>query len=45
MCELTLAVSHAHRRRTGGSGGASKRGVGSDLGGVSPVDFCAKDDP
>jgi hypothetical protein len=26
MCELTLAVSHApHRRRTGGSGGATKR--------------------
>jgi hypothetical protein len=27
MCELTLAVSHPHRRRTGGSGGATKRGV------------------
>jgi hypothetical protein len=28
MCELTLAVSHPfHRRRAGGSGGATKRGV------------------
>jgi hypothetical protein len=27
MCELTLAVSHPHRRRTGGSRGATQRGV------------------
>jgi hypothetical protein len=37
MCELTLAVSHPHRRRTGGLGGATKRGVCSDLGGVSQL--------
>jgi uncharacterized membrane protein YccF (DUF307 family) len=37
MCELTLAVSHPHRRRTGGSGGATQRGVWSDLGGVSQL--------
>jgi hypothetical protein len=35
MCELTLAVSHPHRRRTGGSRGATQRGVRFDLGGVS----------
>jgi hypothetical protein len=35
MCELTLAVSHPHRRRTGGSRGATQRGVRLDLGGVS----------
>jgi hypothetical protein len=35
MCELTLAVSHPHRRRTGGSRGATQRGVQLDLGGVS----------
>jgi hypothetical protein len=35
MCELTLVVSHPHRRRTGGSGGAAQRGVRLDLGGVS----------
>jgi hypothetical protein len=34
MCELTLAVSHPHRRRTSGSRGATQRGVWSDLGGV-----------
>jgi hypothetical protein len=39
MCELTLAVSHPHRRRTGGSGGATKRGVRFDLGGVSQLTF------
>jgi hypothetical protein len=38
VCELTLAVSHPpHRRRTGGSGGATRRGVWSDLGGVSQL--------
>jgi hypothetical protein len=38
LCELTLAVSHPpHRRRTGGSGGATQRGVWSDLGGVSQL--------
>jgi hypothetical protein len=37
MCELTLAVSHPHRRRTGGSGGATQRGVWSDLGGISQL--------
>jgi hypothetical protein len=36
MCELTLAVSHApHRKRTGGSRGATKQGVWPELGGVS----------
>jgi hypothetical protein len=35
MCELTLAISHPHRRRTGGSSGATHRGVRFDLGGVS----------
>jgi hypothetical protein len=35
MCELILAVSHPHRRRTGGSRGATQRGVCFDLGGVS----------
>jgi hypothetical protein len=35
MCELTLAVSHPHRRRTGGSRGATQRGVQFDIGGVS----------
>jgi hypothetical protein len=37
MCELTLAVSHPHRRRTGGSSGATQRGVRFDLGGVSQL--------
>jgi hypothetical protein len=38
MCELTVAVSHPpNRRRTGGSGGATQRGVRSDLGGVSQL--------
>jgi hypothetical protein len=38
MCELTLAVSHPpHRRRTGGSSGATYRGVRFDLGGVSKL--------
>jgi hypothetical protein len=39
MCELTLAVSHhhPHRRRIGGSRGATQRGVRSDLGGVSQL--------
>jgi hypothetical protein len=37
MCELTLAVSHPHRRRTGGSRGATQRGVRSDLSGVSQL--------
>jgi hypothetical protein len=39
MCELTLAVSHPHRRRIGGSRGATHRGVRSDLGGVSELTF------
>jgi hypothetical protein len=39
MCELTLAVSHPHRRRTGGSSGATQRGVRFDLGGVSQLTF------
>jgi hypothetical protein len=34
MCELTLAVSPPHRRRTCGSRGATQRGVRLDLGGV-----------
>jgi hypothetical protein len=37
MCEFTLAVSHPHRRRTGGSRGATQRGVRFDLGGVSQL--------
>jgi hypothetical protein len=39
MCELTFAVSHPHRRRTGGSRGATQRGVRFDLGGVSQLTF------
>jgi hypothetical protein len=39
MCELTLAVSHPHRRRTGGSRGATQRGVLLDLGGVSQLTY------
>jgi hypothetical protein len=39
MCELTLAVSHPHRRRSGGSRGATYRGVRFDLGGVSQLTF------
>jgi hypothetical protein len=39
MCELTLAVSHPHRRRTGGSSGATYRGVRFDLGGISQLTF------
>jgi hypothetical protein len=39
MCELTLAVSHPHRRRTGGSSGVTHRGVRFDLGGVSRLTF------
>jgi hypothetical protein len=36
MCELTLAVSHPpHRRRIGGSRGATQQEVRLDLGGVS----------
>jgi hypothetical protein len=39
-CVSSPLLSHTpHRRRTGGSGGATKRGVWSDLGGVSPVDL------
>jgi hypothetical protein len=37
MCELTLAVSHPHRRRIGGSRGDTQRGVRLDLGGVSQL--------
>jgi hypothetical protein len=37
MCELTLAVSHPHRRRTSGLGGATQRGVRLNLGGVSQL--------
>jgi hypothetical protein len=37
MCELTLAVSHPHKRRIGGSRGATHRGVRFDLGGVSQL--------
>jgi hypothetical protein len=37
MCELTLAISHPHRRRTCGSRGATYRGVRFDLGGVSQL--------
>jgi hypothetical protein len=39
MCELTLAVSHPHRRRTGCSRGATQRGVWSNLGGVSQLTY------
>jgi hypothetical protein len=39
MCELTLAVSHPHRRRAGGSRGAAYRGVQFGLGGVSQLTF------
>jgi hypothetical protein len=41
MCELTLAVSHSppNRRRTGGSRGATQRGIRFDLGGVSQLTF------
>ena len=40
MCELTLVVSHPpHRRRTGGSSGATQRGVRLDLGGVSQLTY------
>jgi hypothetical protein len=39
-CVRSPLLSHTpHRRRTGGSGGSTKRGVWSDLGGVSPVDL------
>jgi hypothetical protein len=39
MCELTLAVSHPQRRRSGGLRGATYRGVRFDLGGVSQLTF------
>jgi hypothetical protein len=39
MCELTLVVSHPHRRRTGGSSGATHCGVRFDLGGISLLTF------
>jgi hypothetical protein len=39
MCELTLAVSHPHRRSTGGLRGATQWGVRFDLGGVSQLTF------
>jgi hypothetical protein len=39
VCELTLAVSHPHRRRTGGSRGVTRRGVRFNLGGVSQLTF------
>jgi hypothetical protein len=39
MCELTVAVSHPHRRRTGGLSGVIQRGVRFDLGGVSQLIF------
>jgi hypothetical protein len=40
MCELTLAVSPPpHRSRTGGSRGATHRGVRFGLGGVSQLTF------
>jgi hypothetical protein len=35
VSSLLLSHTPPHRRRAGGSGGASKRGVWSDLGGVS----------
>jgi hypothetical protein len=38
ICELTFAVSHPpHKRSTGGSRGATQRGVRHDLGGVSQL--------
>jgi hypothetical protein len=37
MCELTLAVSHPHMRRTGGSRGVTQRGVQLNLCGVSQL--------
>jgi hypothetical protein len=37
VCELTLTISHPHRRITGGSRGATQRGVRLDLGGVSQL--------
>jgi hypothetical protein len=38
MCELTVAVSHPpHKRSTGGSRGATQRGVRLDLGIVSQL--------
>jgi hypothetical protein len=37
ICELTLAASHPHRRRIGGSRGATQRGVRLDLGDVSQL--------
>jgi hypothetical protein len=39
MCELTLAISPPHRRRSCGSRGATQRGVRLDLGGVSHLTF------
>jgi hypothetical protein len=39
MCELTLAASDHHRRRTSGSSRAIHRGVQFDLGGVSQLTF------
>jgi hypothetical protein len=39
MCELTIAVSHPHRRRIYSSRGATQRGVRFDLGGVSQLTF------
>jgi hypothetical protein len=39
MCELTLAASDHHRRRTGGSSGAIHQGVRFDLGDVSQLTF------
>jgi hypothetical protein len=42
-CVSAPLLSHTpHRRRTGGSRGATKRGVWPDLGGVFPVDFMAQ---
>jgi hypothetical protein len=39
-CVSSPLMSHTpHRRRTCGSGGATRRGVWYDLGGVSPVDL------
>jgi hypothetical protein len=39
LCEITLAVSHPHRRSIGGSRGATQRGVLFDLDGVSQLTF------
>jgi hypothetical protein len=39
MCELTLTVSHPHRRRTGGSRGATYRGVRFGLVRRLPIDL------